>query len=435
MSENDKQTATVQTDVSGTDQSKKERYIRRCARVWGWIGIGVIVLAVAFAINKLGDALLVLLTGAFMAFLYAPITNFLDRRFNCPRLLGTFIGLFCFFIAVFLLVFACMPPLTEQMRNLVANFPDYIDVLQGLWQTVMGFMQGIGITTDGTVNNTLEQLGVFVEQQGTQLLSKVGGAVGVGVTGIVSGIINTFMALIISFWLAKDFPRIERELFAVAGPRMGKDYRIVTSVFSRSLGGYLRGLIITSICTGCIAGIGFWIIGVPYSGLLGLVTGVLNVIPYIGPWVGGAMAFFFGLSVSPIPAFLSILVSFFAQEFTDMFVGPKVMQTSVALHPVLVIVALVGGGALAGIVGMVLAVPLTAAVKGVFVYYFESKTGRQIVSTGGALFRGKPFNDENGAPRPACDALGEEIEGEFPEPRMPEPKEPRTVSHHRKKDA
>ena len=220
------------------------------------------------------------------------------------------------------------------------------------------------------------------------------------------------MAVVVSFWLAKDFPRIEHELSTIAGPRVGNDYRIVTSVFGRSLGGYLKGLLITSSCTGHIAGVGYWILGVPYSGLLGLTTAVLNVIPYIGPWVGGGLAFIVGLTVGWGPAILSIVITVCAQQFTDSFVSPKVMQSAVSLHPALVIIALVAGGSIGGIAGMILAVPLTAAVKGVFVYYFEKKTGRQLVSKDGAIFKGERFCDAAGNPRPACDALGVDIEGD-----------------------
>lgn len=388
------------------------RYGSRFLKVWGYIGIGIMILAVAYLLGHIWDALSVLLFGALMAFIYAPIVNGLERRFKVPRLLGTFIGLIVFFAVILLLFLILVPPLTDQIASFVKAVPGYIAGIQQGWNDVVAYFDTLDPKIRNQISSTLSDLGKTAESWGGKLASTVGSGLFAGVSNMVSGIVMLSMACVISFWLAKDFPRMEREISTIMGPRVGEDYRIITSVFGRSLGGYLKGLVITSSCTGFIAGMGFWFLGIPYSGLLGVITAVLNVIPYIGPWVGGALAFLVGLTVGWVPAILSIVVTVCAQQFTDTFISPKVMQSAVSLHPALVIVALLGGGAIGGIVGMILAVPLTAAVKGVFVYYFEKRTGRQLVSKQGALFKGEPFLDAQGNPRPACDALGIDIEGD-----------------------
>ncbi len=388
------------------------RYGSRYLKVWGYIGIGIVALAVAYMLGHIWDALSVLLLGALMAFIYAPIVNALERRFKVPRLLGTFIGLIVLFAVILLLFLILVPPLTDQMASFVKAVPGYIAGIQQGWNDIVAYFDTLDPKVRIQISGALSELGKTAESWGGRLATTVGSGLFAGVSNMVTGIVMFSMACVISFWLAKDFPRMEREFSIIVGPRVGEDYRIITSVFGRSLGGYLKGLVLTSSCTGFIAGMGFWILGVPYSGLLGVITAVLNVIPYIGPWVGGALAFLVGLTVGWIPAILSIVVTVCAQQFTDTFISPKVMQSAVALHPALVIIALLGGGAVGGIVGMILAVPLTAAVKGVFVYYFEKRTGRQLVSKQGALFKGEPFVDAQGNPRPACDALGVDIEGD-----------------------
>lgn len=388
------------------------RYGSRAVRVWGYIGIGIIIIAVSFAFGRIWDALSVLFAGALMAFIYAPIVNFLDRRFHVPRLLGTLIGLLVLAVVALLLFVAMLPPITDQVVALAKAIPGYVGDVQQTWDSLVAYFDRLDPAVRDQISSMLVDFGQSVERIGSTLVSAVGDGLLRGVSGTVSAVVSFSMAVVVSFWLAKDFPRIEHELSTIAGPRVGNDYRIVTSVFGRSLGGYLKGLLITSSCTGLIAGVGYWILGVPYSGLLGLTTAVLNVIPYIGPWVGGGLAFIVGLTVGWGPAILSIVITVCAQQFTDSFVSPKVMQSAVSLHPALVIIALVAGGSIGGIVGMILAVPLTAAVKGVFVYYFEKKTGRQLVSKDGAIFKGERFCDAAGNPRPACDALGVDIEGD-----------------------
>ena len=393
--------------------SRAERYRTRFHRVWGYIGIGIIVVAACWCLGKLGDAISVLLAGGILAFIYAPITNALDRHLHVPRVIGTFVGMITVFAAVALLAFVIFPPIFSQAVSFLSALPGFVSQIQDLWNE---FNEYLSLNPTGQVQTFLASLS---ESIGSQVSSLAGNVASSTASGLFSGIksvfssfITGFMALVISFWLAKDFPRIEHEIANIVGPRRGEDYRIVTSVFGRSLSGYLKGLIVTSTCTGVIAGLGFWILGVPYALLLGLLTAVLNVIPYIGPWVGGALGFLVGLSVGPVPAVLSIAVTIIAQQFTDNLISPKVMQSAVSLHPVLVIAALAAGSSLGGIIGMITAVPLTAAVKGTFVYYFEKKTGRQLVSDDGALFRGDPFCDEEGNPRPACDSLGVDVLGE-----------------------
>ncbi len=389
-----------------------KKYGLRAVRVWGYIGIGIIAVAVAWALGQFGTAVTTLLLSAVLAFVYAPIVNFLERRFRVPRLLGTFIGLVALIAAATLLAVILVPPLTEQCVSLAKAYPRYAATLSQTWDSVVSFFDRLDPSVQSAMEGTFSELGKALETAAGNIASAVGNGLLKGVTGTVSGIVALFMALVISFWLAKDFPRMEREMSTIVGPRIAEDYLIVTSVFGRSLGGYLRGLVITSTCTGCIAGVGFWILGIPYSGLLGLITALLNIIPFIGPWMGGILAFLVAVTVGWVPAFLSIVVTVCAQQFTDTFVSPKVMQAAVALHPALVIVAMLAGGSLGGIVGMIAVVPLTAALKGVFVYYFEKRTGRQLVSPDGAIFKGTRFNDADGAPRAACDALGVDIEGD-----------------------
>lgn len=395
-----------------SQDARMRKYGARAIRIWGYIGMGILALAIIWLLGRIGGALQVLLVGAFMAFIYAPVVNWLEHRFKVPRLLGTFAGLLTLFAVIVLFFLLIVPPISEQISALVKALPGYVELAQGVWSGLVAFVGSVDVQTQGAVSGIIAQVGSQLQSAVSTVASRVGNGIFSGITDIVGAVINLFMAIVVSFWLAKDFPRMERELATIVGPRAGEDYRLVTSVFGRSLGGYLKGLIITSTCTGTIAGVGFWILGIPYSGLLGLVTGVLNVIPYIGPWVGGALAFLVGTTVGLLPALLSIVVSFLAQQATDMFVSPKVMQSAVSLHPVLVIVALLAGGAVGGIVGMILAVPMTAAIKGVFVYYFEKTTGRRLVDPAGAIFRGDAFEDEEGNPRPACDALGVDIAGD-----------------------
>ena len=153
---------------------------------------------------------------------------------------------------------------------------------------------------------------------------------------------------------------------------------------------------------------------------LGGITGILNIIPIIGPWLGGGLAAIVGIFVSPLVAVIAILGTIVIQQFVYTFISPKIMSDSVDIHPALTLIALMAGSALGGamgglpgsLVGMLASIPAVAVAKSVFVYYFEKRTGRRLVSKDGVFFLGTPSSSEDGdAPNPIADATSPHPDG------------------------
>lgn len=180
--------------------------------------------------------------------------------------------------------------------------------------------------------------------------------------------------------MACDYPRMHHEICTIIGQEKETSYRFMVAILSRSVGGYMRGMVVTSICGGFLAFIGFMIIGHPYAALMAIFTGIMHLVPVVGPWVSAAIATVLGFMFSPMLALWTLIVTMVAQNVTDNVISPKVMQSSVQVHPIMSLTALVIGSALMGPIGMIIAIPLCAALKGIFVYYFENETGRQLVA-------------------------------------------------------
>jgi len=212
----------------------------------------------------------------------------------------------------------------------------------------------------------------------------------------VTGFFDLFIGIVVAFWLLKDLPTMQKEFVRLAGPRFEDDAENLVVTIDHMVGGYLKGQTIASLVTGAIVAIGLAIIGVPYALVLGLLTFILNYIPYIGPFIAGVAAAVVGLFVSPLTALLAIVIVVAAQQLTDTLVTPRVMSAQVNLHPTLVIFALLVGGTLFGITGMLFAIPVAATGKGLFVYYYERRTKRSLEREDGALFRAAPGECEEG---------------------------------------
>ena len=143
-------------------------------------------------------------------------------------------------------------------------------------------------------------------------------------------------------------------------------------------------------------------VGIPNYAALGGIAGLLNIIPIIGPWLGGALAAVVGIFISPWAALFALVGTIAIQQVVYTFVSPKIMANSVDVHPALTIIALMAGSAIGGamsglvgsLVGMLASIPAVAVAKAVFVYYFEKHTGRRIVSPEGVFFKGAAAPDD-----------------------------------------
>lgn len=375
-----------------------------------WIVIGVIIIA-SVALNLIGSlssVLLFLSVGCLSAFVASPIVNWLERH-RVPRGAGALIGLIVVMVGLILLIALVIPMVTGQLIDLLRDAPSKFSAL-GAWVVRMESEYAVV----EHLNDIVQLDSIFTAAQDivNQALSGLLAAVRDGIVPMVNNIASTvfivFLGFVLAFWLACDYPRINEEICRVLPEGKADDYRLMVAVVSRSVGGYLRSTVINSVIQGFLAFVGFTIVGHPYAGAMGVLSGVLNIIPVVGPSISAALASLIALVYSPIMALWTMVMAMLSQNITDNVIAPKINQSTMQVHPVLSLTALVVGSTFGGAAGMIVALPLVAVVKSLFIFYFETRTGEQIVSYEGALFRGAPFRDVQGNPVPAFDALGDD---------------------------
>lgn len=375
-----------------------------------WIVIGAIIIA-SVALNLIGSlssVLLFLSVGCLSAFVASPIVNWLERH-RVPRGAGALIGLIVIMVGLILLFALVIPMVTGQLIDLLRDAPSKFSAL-GAWVVRMESKYAVV----EHLNDIVQLDSIFTAAQDivNQALSGLLAAVRDGIVPMVNNIASTvfivFLGFVLAFWLACDYPRINEEICRVLPEGKADDYRLMVAVVSRSVGGYLRSTVINSVIQGFLAFVGFTIVGHPYAGAMGVLSGVLNIIPVVGPSISAALASLIALVYSPIMALWTMVMAMLSQNITDNVIAPKINQSTMQVHPVLSLTALVVGSTFGGAAGMIVALPLVAVIKSLFIFYFETRTGEQIVSYEGALFRGAPFRDAQGNPVPAFDALGDD---------------------------
>ena len=366
------------------EQSRATRVRTTAFIVWTAVGGLVLVVAAGWAIGRIMPAIVPFVVAAVIAFLLHAPVNYLEAT-------GTSRGwavILCFIVVLAILVLVglfLVPPIARQVQAFGSAVPDYLSTAQNILNDLQH--QYSAVVIPEWLRNIVTAAANDIGALATRLAQSAGGLVLAAGTGVVAGLVDVLLGLVIAFWLLKDLPTMRRELESLAGPRFEDDVEVLLATVERVVGGYLKGATIASLTTATLATIGFAIVGVPYALVLGLFAFVLNYMPYVGPVITAVIAGTVGLFVSPLTAVLAVVVAMGAQLLTDNLVTPKVMSSQVNLHPTLVIFSLLVGASLWGIVGMLLAIPLAALVQGLFVYYYERRTRRQLATESGALFK------------------------------------------------
>ena len=377
-------------------------------RIWSVVGAIVIAATILNVLGVLSPVIEFLAVGSLIAFVESPIVNGLEHR-GVPRGLGALIGLIVVIAVIACVVMVVVPMFFEQCLEILSNLPeqlrDFGTLITTALQRFRSFSQGSWALD---VDSLFASLANIVQTYGKQIAGDLGKGMFPFISALASQFFIVFLGLVLAYWLACDYPRIHREISTIVGEEKETSYRFMVAILSRSIGGYMRGMVITSIVGGFLAFVGFVLIGHPYASLMGVLTGIMHLVPVVGPWVSAAAATILAFFINPFLALWTLLVTVVAQNITDNVVSPKVMQSAVQVHPAMSLAALVVGSALMGPLGMVVAIPLCAALKGLFIFYFENDTNRQIVSYDGALFKGTPFVDAEGLPVAAVDALGDD---------------------------
>ncbi|MCH3943606.1 MAG: AI-2E family transporter [Atopobiaceae bacterium] len=380
-------------------------------RAWAFLGVAASFVVITMALGIVGYALEVLLVGIIIGFICSPLTNWLEER-GLPRALGALIALVIVLAAFAFVLVMLVPPTVQQLIALLGRVPEYVASVQQGWNAYVSGLDAQTASQNADLSNNvsgwIQSLGSIGTKAATNAANNLTSGIIPNIMAMVSNLFNFFLGLVVAYWLAKDYPKIMREFAIIAGPSHSDELTLLFAVMSRSMSGYMRGIVLTSAIDGILSFVFFAAIGHPYAALMGIAVGIAHFVPVIGPWIAVALATAVALFVSPLLALETLIVSVIIQNVVDNLLSPLVFQSAVRVHPVLTLIAIVIGSCIGGILGMALAVPLSAAIKGVFIYYFETRTGRQLVSYDGALFKSTPYKDDRGEIVPSFDALDDD---------------------------
>ena len=301
----------------------------------------------------------ILITG-FLYFLLNPIVNFLQRQ-RVPRILAiliiyvVFAGLLVFLIGNF------VPTITKQFTALANELPAYAD------KTLQYFDKLAQSTELKWMMDEQKELMETVEQHLLEFANSLPDRITGGIASILGVIANIAVILVtvpfLLFYMFKDGQKFPRAIANFIPAEYREEGLTILKDTGGTLSAYIHGQVIVALAVGTLSFIGYLIIDLPFALVLALVVAFTNIIPYVGPFIGGAPAVIVGLFDSPSKALLVLVVLVIAQQLEGNVLSPLILGKSLDTHPATIIILLLAAGNLAGVLGMVLAVPTYAVGK------------------------------------------------------------------------
>jgi predicted PurR-regulated permease PerM len=179
----------------------------------------------------------------------------------------------------------------------------------------------------------------------------------------VSAIFVAFVIPFVAFYMLKDARVMGRAVVRLFPVKYRVEVKKILSGIDETLGSYVRGQLLVMLSVGILTYAGFLIIRMPYAFLLSLFLGMMDIIPYLGPFIGAAPAVILAFSVGPQMVLKVLLVNVIVQQLEGNLLSPAIMGKTLHLHPLAIAASVLIGGEMGGILGMVCAVPLLAVVK------------------------------------------------------------------------
>jgi len=330
--------------------------------VVAWSALGALaVLWVGIVVgSKIAIIFPPLVLGVAIIYLLNPFVTWLERR-RVPRLLGSMFS-YIMLVALFsVAAFLIVPILVEQGQDLADRFPVLVEDAQ---EEISSLADRLGVSVDVSLPTGQEVSDWFSDPANQDLIRSQLGTVADWTLNVFQAVLVALVAPVVAFYLLIDLPAVSGRIKNLV-PAYWREEAIHLFVqLSTAIGGFVRGQLVVAFIVGVMTSIGFWIIDLPFWLLIGMISGFFNIIPFVGPWVAGALGSLAGLtSGDPSKALWAALVALIVQQIDNNLVSPVVLRATVRLHPATVLLSLFAGGAIGGLFGVLMAVQVVAIIK------------------------------------------------------------------------
>jgi predicted PurR-regulated permease PerM len=371
-----------------------ERLRRAGVAAWSIIGLLIVIAIGLWLLYEIRVIFPPLVLALLIIYLLNPIVTRLQQR-GVRRSIGAVLTYIVVLGGLTLLGFLVTPLISNQISNFSDNLPqlreDVVDTIND-FAVEMDDRFGIEIDT--------EQISCLLGPEGTSVAGDFSTAECDEVTrefrerlghqagriteigfSVLEGLLVFILAPLLALYILIDLPHLQRDALNLVPESHRAEFADLGSKIGRAVGGFFRGQLFVALMVGVMSSVGFWLIGLPFWLVIGAIAGFTNLIPLVGPFIGGGL----GLVVGTVTegAALGVgaaLVALVVQQIDNHVISPNVMKRTVQLHPATVMLSLLAGGTLAGFWGVLLGVPAVAVVKLLLAHFWTTRVLGEDVS-------------------------------------------------------
>jgi predicted PurR-regulated permease PerM len=333
------------------------------------------VLVTLGVLYLLGDLLLVFGLSGVIAYTLLPLVKLIERiipwRERKPGLARTIAVLIMFLLVLAIVagvLFLIVPPTIRETNRFIQEFPQlFSNARLSVEAWVADYSDRIPEQIREQLEGAAANAGNIVFDSVRNLLQRTIGVV----SGTFSLVVGFAIAPILIFYLMKDSGSIQSGLIALFPPSLRPHIQNILDIANDTLGAYIRGQLTLGLIVGTIVAVGLLLLGVPFAFLLGIVAGFTELIPFIGPWIGGAVGVLVTLATAPDKLLWVVLLYVGVQLLENTVLVPRVQGHSLNLHPAVVLLIITIASQIWGIWGIILGPPVVALIKDLTVYFAQ----------------------------------------------------------------
>lgn len=289
------------------------------------------------------DIIVMLVLALILASAMEPMVEYFNRKRGIPRAVSV-LGVYVLVLGLVAVVVALvMPPVLIQFKVISANLPDISLAIQERFGSLLG-----GASISKLISETISTIG-----NGHSIVS--------GTFGVFNGLFTAITVLVVSFYLVAEERGMKKFIGALIPEHHHEFAGGLVEKIQKKMGLWIIGQVILSVAIFSITWIGLSVLGIKYALILALLAGLLEIVPYIGPFVSAVPAIIFAYIQNPALALVVGILYLLIQKTEGYILVPKVMEKTVGTSPLVVLIALLVGFKLSGIIGLLIAVPLVGA--------------------------------------------------------------------------
>jgi predicted PurR-regulated permease PerM len=333
------------------------------------LGLIVAVWALLHVIVVARSVIVYILIALFLALAINPLVAWLMQRGVRSRGLASGTACLIVLAAIAAIGFAFIPTLVDNVNKFVDAAPGYVhDLTNGRGR--LGFLE--------TKYHVVERLEKYVHQGGAKKLFGLSGAAISVTKGVLSFIVGAVTVAFLTFFMLLEGPAWTERFYGLLAPESRPRWRAVGHDIYRQVGGYVTGNLAISLIAGALATFVLLLLGVPFAVALGLLVGLLDLIPLVGATFAAVIVVGVGFLHSVVAGIVLIVFFIVYQQVENHILQPLVYNRTVALSPLAILISILIGAELAGVLGALAAIPVAGAIQVVILDFLRARRERAI---------------------------------------------------------